>query len=101
MAGRMSNRERIEHLRAEADAAAREKAAAKAAKAARSPSGSRKVAPAPPGRVRLVWTVCGPNGKEVQRFPYAQEAEARAEAERQTATTGRTHFVSKAEVPVG
>lgn len=100
----MSNRERIAHLRAEADAAAREKAAAKAEKAARPPrpkSGSRKATATPPGRVRLVWSVCGPNGQEVQRFPYAQEAEARAEAERQTAATGRTHFVTKAEVPVG
>jgi hypothetical protein len=97
----MSNRDRIAHLRAEADAAAREKAAAKAEKAARPKSSRRATASKPPGRVRFVWSVCGPSGKEVQRFAYAQEAEARAESARRTESTGQTHFVTKAEVPVG
>jgi hypothetical protein len=100
----MSNRERIEQMRAEADAAAKEKAAAKAAKAAQ-PAKSRrtsgKAEAVSPGRVRLVWNVCDPSGKEVQQFPYAQEQEARAEAQQRTAATGRTHFVTQGEVRVG
>jgi hypothetical protein len=95
----MSNRDRIAHLRAEAEAAAKEKAAAKAEKASR-PKSSGRSAAKPVGRVRFVWSVCGPSGKEVERFPYAQEAEARADAVRRTEATGQTHFVSKSEVPV-
>ncbi|MBL8729015.1 MAG: hypothetical protein JNM25_11330 [Planctomycetes bacterium] len=99
----MSNRDRIEHLRAEAAAAAKQKAAAKAAKAAgpktARAAASRKKAPAG-GRVRIVWCVCDPSGKDVQQFPYAQEQEARAEAQRLCTETGRTHFVRQADVPV-
>ena len=102
MSGRMSNRDRIQHLRAEADAAAKEKEAARAAKAAQ-PKAPRKAsskAAAPTrGRVRIVWNVCDPSGREVKSFPYAQEQEARAEAAQMSASTGRTHFVMKAEVP--
>jgi hypothetical protein len=102
MAGRMSNRERIERLRAEADAAAREKAAARAEKAVRAPTPrTSSKAAAPRGRVRIVWNVCDPTGKEVKSFPYAQEAEARTAATELTASTGRTHFVAQAEVPFG
>ncbi len=97
----MSNRERIERLRAEADATAREKAEAKEKKAAapRKKSASAAAAEKPVSRVRFVWSLRGPTGAEVKRFPYAQEAEARAEAEQLTASTGRTHFVTKAEEP--
>lgn len=101
MTRRMSNRDRIEHLRAEADAAAKEKEAAKAAKAGA--GGAKKpraaAAKAPAGRVRIVWLVCDPSGREVERFPYAQEAEARARAEQLTASAGRTHFARQADVP--
>lgn len=107
MAGRMSNRDRIEHLRAEADATAKEKAEAKAKKdqepkAARkssSKSGSKKAA-SPPPRVRIVWAVCDAAGREVQQFPYPQEQEARAEALRLTTSTGKTHFVKQTDVRV-
>lgn len=98
----MSNRERIERLRAEADATAREKAEAKEKKATAAPrkkSASAAAAEKPVSRVRFVWSLRGPTGSEVKRFPYAQEAEARAEAEQLTASTGRTHFVTKAEEP--
>lgn len=98
----MSNRDRIEHLRAEAEAAAKEKAAAKAEKAARSPTSrksSRKAAAEKP-RVRIVWLVCDPSGKEWKQFPYAQEQEARAEALRQSTATGRSYFVTQADVPL-
>ncbi|HEX6811980.1 MAG TPA: hypothetical protein VF384_10195 [Planctomycetota bacterium] len=99
MAGRMSNRERIERLRAEADAAAREKAAARAAKAGRATT--PKAAASARGRVRIVWSVFDPTGKEVKSFPYAQEAEARAAAAELTASTGRPHYVAQADVPFG
>lgn len=95
----MSNRERIEHLRAEADATAREKAAAKAARAAAGPTAKNKKAPPAARRVRIVWSVCDASGREVQQFPYAQEQEARAEAQRRTEASGRTHFVTQADVP--
>lgn len=94
-------------MRQEADAAAKEKAAAKAQKAAEKAAAparksAAKAAPTPTrarGRVRIVWNVCDPSGKEVQQFPYAQEAEAIACAQQMTAANGRTHFVKKAEVP--
>jgi hypothetical protein len=94
MPRRTSNRDRMEQLRAEADAAAKERAARPRAAPK---SGPRVKAVA---RVRLAWSVCGPSGKEVARFAYAQEEEARADAKQRTETTGQTHFVSKAEVPV-
>lgn len=105
MAGRMSNRDRIEQMRQEADAAAAEKAAAKALKAAEKAAAPARKAAAKAvptrsrGRVRIVWNVCDPSGKEVQQFPYAQEAEAIQCAQQLTAANGRTHFVKKAEVP--
>ena len=99
MAGRMSNRERIDRLRAEAEAAAKEKAAAKAAKAALPPKSRKSSSKAAPVRVRIVWLVCDPSGKEVKRFPYAQEQEARADAQQQSAATGRSYFVMQADAP--
>jgi hypothetical protein len=100
MAGRMSNRERIERLRAEAEATAKEKAAAKAAKAALPPKSRKSSSKAQqPARVRIVWLVCDPSGKEVKRFPYAQEQEARADAQQQSAATGRSYFVMQADAP--
>lgn len=63
-------------------------------------SSGRTRATKPSGRVRFVWSVCGPSGKEVNRFPYAQEDQARADAAQRTESTGQTHFVTKAEEPV-
>jgi hypothetical protein len=95
MQRRMSNRERIAHLRAEADAAAKERAA----RAQASPKSRSRAAATPRGRVRFVWSVCGPSGKEVSRYPYAQEDEARADAAKRTQATGQTHFVTRGEEP--
>lgn len=103
MAGRMSNRERIERMRAEAEAAEKERAAARAERASRPAAArgaSRKADAQPRGRIRLVWSVCDQRGDEVQQFPYAKEQEARAEAERLSTDTGRPHFVKQSEVPV-
>lgn len=100
MPGRMSNRDRIAHLRAEADAAAKEKDAKKAAKAAEPKKARKSPAKkaAPSGKVRIVWAVCDQSGKVVQQFPYPQEKEARAEAEQRATATGRTHFVKQTDV---
>ena len=109
MAGKMSNRDRIAQKAAEAAATAQEKAdkSAKSARGAKASGGkasggkrSAKTARSP-GRIKIVWRVCNPAGVEVKSFPYAQEAEARAEAERMTAELGRTHFVRRDEVPLG
>lgn len=103
MAGRMSNRERIERMRAEADAARKEREAARAERASRPATArgsSRKADPQPARRVRLVWSVCDQRGDEVRQFPYAKEQEARDEAARLSTETGRPHFVKSSEVPV-
>jgi hypothetical protein len=111
--GRTSARDRLESLRLEAEIKAKEKEAARAAKDAAKAAGGKSTdkdkAPRRSlgkaadvktrGRVRIVWQVCDPSGKEVKSFPYAQEKEARAEADALTASSGRTHFVGKAEVP--
>lgn len=117
MKGRMSNRDRIAHLRAEADATAKEKATEKAEKAARPPASKAATDKSPTGKsatgkspaktakpksgskVRIVWFVCDPSGREVQRFPYAKEQEAREAALQQSTATGRTYFVKQADVP--
>lgn len=104
MTGRMSNRDRIAHAALEADAARKEKEKGKdkdpadGKKAAPKKRSSAKT-PKAPARMRIVWAVCGPTGATQQTFPYAQEAEARAEAERLTTESGRTHFVKRAEEP--
>lgn len=104
MAGRMSSRDRLANLQAEAAAKQKEKDAAKVARDAAKASAPAKKGKAPakatPGRVRIVWHVCDPSGAPVQTFPYAQEAEAQAEAKRRTAEAGKTHFVTKAEEPL-
>ncbi|MBK8097603.1 MAG: hypothetical protein IPK26_10870 [Planctomycetes bacterium] len=120
---RTSARDRLEALRLEAEIKAKEKEAARAARDAAkasgkstSSSGSRSSGSSGAsggskktlgraadvkqrGRVKIVWQVCDPGGKEVKSFPYAQEQEARAEAAALTTSTGKTHFVGKAEVP--
>jgi len=98
MAGKMSNRDRIAHMAAEAQATRREKAAAKAGSAPRKPAAKSR-AKQPPARVKIVWAVCDQSGSQVKTYPYAQESEANADARQRTETTGKTHFVNRAEVP--
>jgi hypothetical protein len=106
MAGRMSNRDRIAQKQAEAAAASKAKAAAKAGpEAAESPAKSpaksptRSTAKKAPPRMKIVWVVCESSGNHVMHYPYAQENEAIAEAKQRTEQTGKTHFVTRAEVP--
>lgn len=100
MARRMSSRERMEHMRAEADAAAKEKEENRKRSAANpAPKSKRAAAAQPAGKVRFVWSVRNQRGDEVKFYPYPQEAEAHAEAERLTEENDRAHFVTKAEKP--
>jgi len=95
----MSNRDRIDQMRAEADAAAKEREAKRANRPARTASTRDRTAAAPASKVRLVWSVRNQRGDEVSFFPYAKQAEARAEAERLTEESERAHFVTQAEKP--
>ena len=96
MSGRMSNRDRIAHAALEAEEARKQKA--KAAESKSPPSRGRTPAAAKPeGRTRIVWSVCDQRGDSVATFPFPKEDEARAEAERLTEASGRTHFVKRDE----
>lgn len=100
MAGRMSNRDRIARAAAEAEAARKERGSepkeAAAKKAAPKKAAAKKAAPA---RTRIVWALCDHSGSTVQTFPYAQEQQARAEAERRSSEAGKPFFVKQSEVP--
>ena len=97
MAGRPSNRERIARAALEAEAAAKEKASAK--KAAPKASAKKSSAKKLTGRTRIVWLLNDASGRPVKTFLYPDEKKARAEAEKLTAETGKTHFVSRGEEP--
>jgi hypothetical protein len=93
---RMSNRDRLDRLRAEREIEEKEKeekrkaaAAKKAAGGTRSRSTRKKAAPA--ARMKVVWAVCRANGDVVETFPYPQKAEAEAAADRFTQGPRRRH----------
>ena len=99
MTGRMSNRDRIARAAAEAAATRKQQQSEPkkaAAKKAAPKKASKKAAPA---RTRIVWAVCDHSGSTVLTFPYAQEQEARAEAERRSGEAGKPFFVKQSEVP--
>ncbi len=90
----MSNAERIARAAAEADARSKEGAAKRAAK----PAAPRKPrAPPPPKRLKIVWAVGVPGEEPGRTFPYAQRAEADAEATR----VGKGAVVRPLKVPMG
>jgi len=68
-------------MREEAAATAKEKEA-KAKAAPREPKARKSAAPAPVGRMKIVWAVCAVNGSIVRTFPYPQKAAAEAEVQR-------------------
>ena len=124
MASRMSNRDRIQRMAQEAEAATKEKAAStttkkKAGKPSAGKSAAKKTAvkkpaarkkavrkPAPrkkagsKGRVKIVWTVGVPAGKSLSVFPYREKAQAEAEAEKLTAKKGTLHVVRSERQPM-
>ena len=83
--GHMSNRERI--ARAQAEAAAKQ-----------AQGGSRKSAGEP--RMKVVWTVCSSTGKVIESFPYSDKARAEARVGELSASTGDTHELRQAKVPM-
>jgi len=89
--GPMSNRERISRAAAEAEIAAQEKAAKKAAK---------KKRPAPQVRMKVVWEVRNTAGKVAKSFPYPEKARAEAEVEARTRSTGVSHILRPTQVPM-
>src|SRR6188474_856782 len=96
--GRMSNRDRIARAAEEAKAGAAEKAAKKALKKPSTPRASR--APKAPVRMKVVWDVCNTTGAAVKSFAYPDKAEAEAETESLTRSTGRTHILRPTHVPM-
>jgi len=89
--GPMSNRERISRAAAEAEIAAQEKAAKKAAK---------KKRPAPEARMKVVWEVRNTAGKVVKSFPYPEKAQAESEVAARTRSTGGSHILRPTQVPM-
>jgi hypothetical protein len=96
----MSNRDRIDRMRAEADAAQREREQ-KRKEAGDKPARSRAgKAAKPAGRMKIVWAVKDPAGKIVKTFPYPLKAAAEADAKERTGETGREHMVRPEKVPM-
>lgn len=89
---RMSNRERIARAAEEARLGAAEKAAKKAQKKPRAPKA--------PVRMKVVWDVCNTTGDAVKTFAYPDKAQAEAETESLTRSTGRTHILRPTHVPM-
>lgn len=95
---RMSNRDRIARAAEEAKAGAAEKAAKKAVKKPAGPRAPR--APKAPVRMKIVWDVCNTAGTAVKSFAYPDRAQAEAETETLTRSTGRTHILRPSKVPM-
>jgi hypothetical protein len=88
--GYMSNRDRIARAAEEAEIAAKEKAAKKSA----------KKRPDPAARMKVIWEVCDGTGKVIEAFPYPDKAQAEAEVEARTRSTGRSHILRPTKVPM-
>ncbi len=101
MAGRMSNRERVQKAAAEAAAKAKEKAEKKTA-APKTTTTRKRATKTPTVKTRQMkaWKVFDNSFKEVSVFRFPQKAEAEAEAKRLSEKTGKTHFVNEAMVPM-
>jgi hypothetical protein len=102
---RMSNRDRLDRLRAEREIEEKEKeekrkaaAAKKAAGGTRSRSTRKKAAPA--ARMKVVWAVCRANGDVVETFPYPQKAEAEAAADRFNKDRAGDYILRPEKVPM-
>ncbi len=93
----MSNRDRIARAAAEAQAAAAEKAAKKAAKKS---SGARPAQASKSVRMKVIWEVRNEAGKAVRSFSYPDKAHAEAAVVALTKSTGQTHVLRDAKVPM-
>ena len=102
MARHASNRDRIDRLRAEADATKKEREE-RAKERAANPVSRRKSsakAPAHSGRLKIVWAVKDPDGNIVRTYPYPQQPHAEAEAARLREVHQRYYTVRKEKVPM-
>ena len=97
---RMSNRDRIERLAAEADVAAREKTEKAEAKSAAKITKKKAGSVASASRQKVVWKIFNVNYKEVAVYPYAQKQDADAMAQKLTTDSGQSHFVNSVKVPL-
>jgi hypothetical protein len=93
----MSNRERIARAAEEARLEGEEKAAKKATKPA---PRARSKAAAKAVRMKIVWEVCSPSGTAVKTFAYPDKAGAESATEELTKSTGCTHVLRPAKVPM-
>jgi len=95
---RGSNRERIPRAAEEAALTAAEKATKKTASEKAGPRPKR--AAKAPVRMKVVWEVCSPAGATIKTFLYPDKAAAEAATEDLSRTTGRTHILRAAKVPM-
>jgi len=100
MARRMSNRDRIERMRAEAEATAREKAKEKEQAVPGPARGRASQAAESGGRMKLVWAIQDPLGDVLKTFPYPLKAAAEEEAKSMRERDGRSYIVCPLKVPM-
>jgi hypothetical protein len=50
--------------------------------------------------MKVIWEVCDGTGKVVKAFPYPDKAQAEAEVEARTRSTGRSHILRPTKVPM-
>jgi hypothetical protein len=93
----MSNRDRIARAAEEARINAAEKLAKKDAK---KPTRVRSPRVAKVVRMKVIWEVCDVTGAAVRSFPYPDKAQAEAETEARTRSTGRNHTLRPTKVPM-
>lgn len=102
--GRMSNRDRIARAAEEARLTKLEKDTKKAEKVAKapgkSPAKSRAKRSATPARMKVVWEVWRSSGATVKTFLYPDKEKAEATAAELMRSTGETHGVRAAKVPM-
>ena len=94
MARRMSNRDRLERLREEAEIGEREKKKARA-----TPTRKSRAKSSEPARFKFVWAVKDGAGEIVAVYPYARKPAAEAEAEKRKQAERRHFMVLKHKVP--
>jgi len=91
----MSNRDRIERMRAEAEAKERENEEKRKEPAAR----PKRAAAGGDARRKLVWAVKDPRGEILATFPYGRKELAKADARRRGEADGRSYIVTPERVP--
>ena len=99
---RMSNKDRIARAAEEARLADEEKAAKKVAKKKAPKKASKRPtkASAKDVRMKIVWVVVNPQGKPVKTYAYPDKDAAAIEVQRLSRSTGNSHALRSAKVPM-